>query len=85
MQEQLGEFLQKYGTFKFDQKNNLNEEDFLRIYDLIESVGRFELNELRNKNENNRRDMFSKAFVGDNKESKESFKKYIDKVFSDIE
>jgi len=43
MDEALADFLTQYGSFKFDDKNNLNEEDFLRIYDLIESVGRFEL------------------------------------------
>ena len=39
----LAEYLEEYGTFKFDSNNNLNEEDFLRIYDLIESIGRSEL------------------------------------------
>jgi len=47
MDETLAEYINKFGSFKFDDKNNLNEEDFLRIYDLIESIGRFELNQLR--------------------------------------
>lgn len=59
MNEQLANFFLEHGSFKFDKNNNLIEEDFLRIYDLIESVGRYELNELRNKNENNRYDIFS--------------------------
>ena len=47
MDETLAEYINKFGSFKFDNKNNLNEEDFLRIYDLKESMGRFELNKLR--------------------------------------
>jgi len=43
LDKSLKEFFDKHGSFKFDNNNNLNEEDFLRIYDLIESVGRFEL------------------------------------------
>ena len=54
--------LQKYievkGNFKVGTDNNLNEQDFIDIYDLIESVGRFELQTLRAKNETNRKQMF---------------------------
>jgi hypothetical protein len=39
----LKNYVQKNGTFTVDSDNNLKEEDFFRIYDLIESVGRFEL------------------------------------------
>lgn len=84
MDEELAAFLKEFGSFKFDEKNNLNEEDFLRIYDLIESVGRFELNQLRDQNEKSRGGMFSKAFVGSG-EDKAAYKSYVDKVFTDIE
>ena len=55
--------MDKNGTFKVGADNNLNEEDFTNIYDLIESVGRFELQQLRAKNEVNRKQMFQKSFV----------------------
>ena len=63
MDDSLTDYLNQYGTFKFDEKKNLNEEDFLRIYDLIESVGRYKLNQVRDKNEKNRGAMFAKAFM----------------------
>lgn len=44
-------YVAKNGTFTVDSQNNLKEEDFFRIYDLIESVGRFELQNLRKNNE----------------------------------
>lgn len=47
LDEQLSQYIEDFGTFKFDKSGNLMEQDFLRIYDLIESVGRFELKELR--------------------------------------
>lgn len=77
MDESLVAFLNEFGTFKFDDQNNLKEEDFLRIYDLIESVGRFELNQLRDQNEKNRDNMFKKAFI-DKTDDKNAFKMYVD-------
>jgi hypothetical protein len=62
LDESLTKFLGDYGSFKFDDHNNLKEEDFLRIYDLIESVGRFELMQLRESNEKSRQKMFADAF-----------------------
>ena len=50
----LSKYFAQNGSFKVDEHNNLNEEDFFRIYDLIESVGRFELATLRNNNETKR-------------------------------
>ena len=84
MDDSLVAFLNEYGSFKFDEHNNLKEEDFLRIYDLIESVGRFELNQLRDKNEKSRGSLFKKAFI-DKTDDKVAFKAYVDQVFSDIE
>ncbi len=37
----------------------------MKIYDLIESVGRFELNKLRSKKEANRVKLFIEAFQND--------------------
>jgi hypothetical protein len=54
--------LDENGSFKCDNNNNLKEEDFLRIYDLIESVGRFELMVLRQANETSRKQLFEQAF-----------------------
>ena len=51
MNSALKNYVQKNGTFTVDAQNNLKEEDFFRIYDLIESVGRFELQNLRKNNE----------------------------------
>ena len=85
MDEALADFLTQYGSFKFDDKNNLNEEDFLRIYDLIESVGRFELSQLRENNEKNRAAMFNSAFLPSPVDNQQAYKNYIDQVFSDIE
>ena len=51
MNSALKNYLEKNGTFTVDQHNNLKEVDFFRIYDLIESVGRFELQNLRKNNE----------------------------------
>lgn len=62
LDKSLAEYFKEYGSFKFDANKNLNEEDFLRIYDLIESVGRFELKELREENEKSRKQMFADAF-----------------------
>lgn len=80
----LTKFLEQHGTFKIDAKNNLTEEDFLRIYDLIESVGRFELKQLRDSNEVSRKEMFSKAFLEDEGNTN-AYKTYIIRVFQDIE
>ena len=50
----LKKFFDKHGAFTVNDSNNLREEDFLRIYDLIESVGRCELQKLRESNETSR-------------------------------
>lgn len=83
LDQSLQQFLKEHGSFKFDANNNLNEEDFLRIYDLIESVGRCELKVLRESNEASRKKLYKEAFGGS--ESKAAFKKYVDKVYQDIE
>lgn len=67
-----------YGQFKVDANNILSEEDFLRIYDLIESVGRYELKMLRNDNEVTRKKVFLAAFEDAEVPSKELFQSYID-------
>jgi len=60
---------------------NLNEEDFQRVYDLIESVGRYELQKLRENNEATRAKIFKAAFVDrDEKNAKKNFSQYILKV-----
>ena len=43
--------------------DNLCEQDFLKLCDLIESVGRFELNQLREHNEQGREALFRDAFI----------------------
>ena len=63
MDSALKNYVSKNGTFVVDQENNLKEEDFFRIYDLIESVGKYELQNLRKKNEGARRELFQKSFV----------------------
>ena len=76
LDESLGNFVNEHGSFKFDANNNLNEEDFLRIYDLIESVGRFELCKLRENNEESRQRMFAEA----SKDDKKAFATYVNKI-----
>ena len=51
MNNSLKSFIKNHGNFKVDSENNLNESDFIDIYDLIESVSRFNLLALRAKNE----------------------------------
>lgn len=81
----LTKFLEDYGSFKFDDNNNLTEEDFLRIYDLIECVGRFELMQLREKNELSRQKMFADGFKKqDGQGDPKAQKSYVDKIFDDI-
>lgn len=63
MNSALKNYVQKNGTFTVDAQNNLKEEDFFRIYDLIESVGRFELQNLRKNNETQRRKLFKDSFI----------------------
>lgn len=41
MERVLNVFIKKHGAFKVDENHNLIESDFVKIYDLIESVGRF--------------------------------------------
>ena len=65
---------------------NLNEEDFQRVYDLIESVGRYELQKLRENNEATRAKIFKAAFVDrDEKNAKKNFSQYILKVQDDMD
>ena len=63
MKSALNSYVEKNGSFTVDEQNNLKEEDFFRIYDLIESVGRFELLNLRKNNETQRRKLFKESFV----------------------
>jgi len=59
----LGVFIIRHGEFSVNEDNVLiKEEDFLSVYDLIESVGRLKLRSLRAKNEENRRPRFISAF-----------------------
>lgn len=77
--------MDEYGSFKCDNNNNLKEEDFLRIYDLIESVGRFELMVLRQANETTRQKLFETAFTDQGQGDPKAQKTYVDRIFSDIE
>lgn len=82
MSSALKSYVEKNGTFTVDSSNNLKEEDFFRIYDLIESVGRFELYILRKNNETQRRKLFKDAFVSGC--SKNSRQLYIQQIWDDI-
>ena len=82
MSTALKSYVEKNGTFTVDSSNNLKEEDFFRIYDLIESVGRFELYILRKNNETQRRKLFKDAFVSGC--SKNSRQLYIQQIWDDI-
>ena len=64
LQEVLEKFVNKRGSFKVDSKNNLSPADFFEVYDLIESVSRFDLAKLRKENEEKRMNSFQKAFFG---------------------
>lgn len=68
--------MEENGPFELDENDLLSEQDFLRLYDLIESVGRFELNQLREFNEKSREMIFKEAFI-DNQEDQEFYKQYI--------
>ena len=43
MSQVLDKFVNKKGGYIVNESKILLEQDFLKIYDLIESVGRFEL------------------------------------------
>ena len=58
----LKKFVTLHGAFKVNAQNNLEEEDFIQIYDLIESVARFNLHQLRKTNEVRRKTIFESAF-----------------------
>ena len=51
VQKVLNEYIKLNGTFKVDENSNLKEEDFMKIYNLIESMCRYHLMKLRSKNE----------------------------------
>lgn len=84
-QKILQTFVKKHGAFKVDSSNNLSDSDFTHIYDLIESVSRFELLGLRNTNEKKRLQLFKLAF---DKVSTDKLKKaredYITQIYADI-
>lgn len=61
----LAKFIEMHGPFKVDEQDNLVEDDFLQIYDLIESMTRFELLKLRTKRERSRNKLFIEAFYND--------------------
>ena len=82
MNSALKNYVQKNGTFTVDAQNNLKEEDFFRIYDLIESVGRFELQNLRKNNETQRRKLFKDSFITGS--SNQSRSQYIGQIWDDI-
>ena len=82
MKSALKSYVEKNGTFTVDEQNNLKEEDFFRIYDLIESVGRFELLTLRKNNETQRRKLFKESFVTGCSKNSRSF--YIGQIWEDI-
>ena len=58
MQKILQVYMKKHGSFKVDGNQNLNEIDFTQTYELIESVSRLELFELRKNNEKKRQSHF---------------------------
>lgn len=80
--------MKKHGSFKVDGKSNLNEIDFTQTYELIESVSRLELFELRKNNEKKRHSLFQKSFsegAGSDEERLEARQKYIESVWADIQ
>ena len=86
LENNLKGFFKEFGPFKCDEHKNLNEEDFQRVYDLIESVGRHELQKLRENNEATRSKIFKAAFVDkDDKNAKKNFSQYILKVQDDMD
>jgi hypothetical protein len=55
--------LEEHGPFSVDEKHLLQENEFMHIYDLIETRARFSLHVLRTKNEENRTQLFRKSFI----------------------
>ena len=52
------EFTRMHGPFQTTDQERLDEAEFLKIYDLIESISRFQLHDLRKKNELSRASLF---------------------------
>lgn len=84
MNRVLNVFIKKHGPFKVDENHNLIESDFVKIYDLIESVGRFQLRQLREKNEKAREGLYKSAFAAGSTNNT-AYEKYIEGVYQDIE
>mmetsp|Transcript_17913 Transcript_17913/g.30468 ORF Transcript_17913/g.30468 Transcript_17913/m.30468 type:complete len:92 (+) Transcript_17913:239-514(+) len=83
----LAKFIKLHGNLKVDEMNNLGEEDFKHIYDLIECFGRLDLNKLRTKNEKLRGKSFSDAFFNSSQDSNQKYatlEQYINQVTHDI-
>jgi hypothetical protein len=55
--------LRQHGPFKTEDENQvLDENEFLHLYDLIESQARFKLLSLRTANEKQRMSLFHQSF-----------------------
>ena len=65
MNQVLKVYVEGRGAVQTTKEGHLSEEDFLHIYDYIESVTRVHLLALRKENEAKRAELFKKAFVDD--------------------
>jgi hypothetical protein len=85
----LNKFLKEHGPFRTEKDDQiLNENDFLHLYDLIESKARFKLLNLRTENEKKRMDLFHKSFYDvklSNDQVLASRKSYIEMIYNDMQ
>lgn len=77
------EFIRQHGPIKSNSKGTLEFNDFIEIYQLIETFGRFELHEVRNNNEERRKEIFRDSFAGEGDERK--MEEYIDNILRCID
>ena len=59
--------MNQHGSFKTSENGLLQFEDFIQIYNVIEGIGRFELQSLRESNEKERTLLFNQIFVNNDK------------------
>ena len=87
LEKVMKEFINKRGALQTNTQGHLSEEDFLRIYEIIESTTRVHLYVLRKENEEKRSSLFQKAFFDEVTDAarKEARSQYVDALLQAIE